>query len=162
MPGAAEPGTPDTEAHARKTLRPRVLQQVWSIDVLVVEDDEADASLIQNVLRKHPNVGAAVTSTAPDMALFELATGRMRPNLIFLDIHMPKLNGFRFLEALRGIPSMRDTPVVLLTTSRLARDVEEARASSVSQYLVKPDTYDELHNRVFAVIKQMINGSWSR
>jgi CheY-like chemotaxis protein len=146
----------------RRPAPPRPVERRWSIEVLLVEDDEADRCLILDVLKRHPHVGAAHATDAPDQILFDLAAGQYRPSLILLDIHMPKLSGFRFLEALRRIPAMRDTPVVLLTTSRLARDVEEARASSVCLYVVKPDTYEDLQARLDGVIQQAITGAWSR
>jgi CheY-like chemotaxis protein len=99
---------------------------------------------------------------APDVALFQLAQGWLRPNLILLDIHMPKLDGFTFLEALREIPRMQDTPVVLLTTSRHARDVELARERDVCSYVVKPDSYEELRARINSVVNQALTGRWSR
>lgn len=149
-------------ANQRRADRPRVAYRMWSIDILLVEDDEADRTLILDVLKRNQHVGNVHAIDAPDAALRELAHGRARPNLILLDIHMPKLNGFKFLEALRRIPAMRDTPVVLLTTSRLTRDVEQARDSTVSLYVVKPDTYTELQTRLDAVVRQAISGAWSK
>ncbi|MEJ0058741.1 MAG: response regulator [Terricaulis sp.] len=153
---------PPQTAGGRRSLPPRVVARRWNIEVLLVEDDEADRCLIFDVLKRHPHVSTAHATDAPDKVLFDLANGYVRPGLILLDIHMPKLSGFKFLEALRGIPAMRDTPVVLLTTSRLARDVEEARISSASLYVVKPDTYEELQARLDGVIEQAITGAWTR
>jgi DNA-binding response OmpR family regulator len=153
---------PNEPAAPRVRPRPQSALNVWSIEILLVEDDAADASLILDVLKRHPNVKRAVGADAPDQALFDLASGRLRPNLILLDILMPKLNGFRFLEGLRGIAEMQDVPVVMLTTSRLAKDVERARDAAVCGYIVKPDSYDELRARLDRVIKQAITGAWSR
>ena len=138
------------------------MEAAWSIDVLVVDDDEADTCLIMDVLRRHPRIGEAVSIACPDEALFLLAQGWRRPNLILLDVHMPKVNGFKFMEALREIPRLRDTAVVLLTTSRHARDVEAAAKSQARQYIVKPDDYEELAGKLDGVIKQALTGVWNR
>ena len=158
------------EAHAagseglerRPWFEPRPDQHVWSINVLLVEDDAADASLIVNILKRHPNVATAHAANAPDMVLNQLAVGQMEPDLILLDIHMPRINGFTFLERLRLIPSMANVAVVFLITSRLAKDVLAARESTASSYLIKPDTYAELQMRLDQTIKRAMSGGWSK
>jgi CheY-like chemotaxis protein len=163
MPGLGIVETSQGALHAaRRPAPPRPIERRWSIEVLLVEDDEADRCLILDVLKRHPHIGGAHAADAPDKVLFELAAGDFRPDLILLDIHMPRVNGFKFLKALRLIPAMRETPVVLLTTSRLARDVEEARARNATLYVVKPDTYEDLQARLDGVIQQAITGAWSR
>jgi len=143
-------------------FEPRPALRVWSINVLLVEDDAADTSLILNVLRRHPNVSAAHAADEPDFALRQLTEGHLRPDLVLLDIHMPRINGFGFLEAFRQIPAMQTVPVVFLTTSCLGRDVVAARHSSASFYLIKPDNYVELQTRLDGVIKRAISGVWSK
>ncbi len=132
----------------------------WTIEVLVVEDDEADRSLITDVLKRNPNVSAIHATDAPDQALVDLERGRLRPNLILLDINMPRLNGFQFLEGLRHIPSMQETDVVVLTTSALARDVKEACTNGVNLYIIKPDSHAELKSRLGTVVDQARTGTW--
>lgn len=139
----------------------RANARVWMINVLVVEDDEADSSLIVDVLRRHPSVGSIIAINAPDKALWQLGCGKFRPDLILLDIQMPKMNGFEFLEALDAIPCADTTPVVMITTSRFAHDVERARNSSVCGYIIKPETYEEWKRRVDGVVSQAITGKWS-
>jgi CheY-like chemotaxis protein len=134
----------------------------WSINVLLVEDDMADTSLILNVLRRHANVSTAHASNAPDLTLQQLAEGRMAPDLILLDIRMPKIDGFEFLDRLRHIPTMGDVPVVFLTTSRLASDVIEARHSSAVFYVIKPESYHELQSRLDGVIQKTLSGAWRK
>jgi two-component system response regulator AdeR len=136
--------------------------RTWSINVLVVEDDLADTSLILDVLRRHPSVATAHATDAPDLALRQLANGHLEPDLVLLDIRMPRLDGFEFLDRLRRIPAMFDTPVVFLTTSAFASDVIEAKHSSACSYVVKPETYEELRKRLDKVIKTLLSGAWSR
>jgi CheY-like chemotaxis protein len=141
--------------------RPHSVQSMrWTIEILVVEDDEADRSLITDVLKRNPNVSAIYATDAPDQALVDLEHDRLRPNLILLDINMPRLNGFQFLEGLRLIPNMEDTPVVVLTTSALARDVQEACTGGVSLYVVKPNSHAEFTARLGSVVNQARTGTW--
>lgn len=148
---------------ARRPLyEPKPEQRVWSINVLIVDDDAADTSLILNVLRRHPNVASTHAVDDPELALEQLASGHAKPDLLLLDIHMPRLDGFAFLNRVRRIPDMAFTPVVFLTTSCLATDVIEARHSSASFYVIKPDTYLELNTRLDWVVKRAVSGAWSK
>jgi two-component system response regulator AdeR len=137
-------------------------RRAWNVNVLLVEDDPADTGLILNVLNRHPLVAAVSAADAPDIALIQLESGHLKPDLILLDIHMPKINGFQFLERLRRIKAMAETPVVFLTTSCLINDVMEARRGSANLYVVKPNTREELQERLDAVIRRAISGGWGR
>jgi CheY-like chemotaxis protein len=139
--------------------RPR---RVWALNVLLVDDDAADTTLILNVLKRHPNVSTALATDAPEFVLRQLAAGRqMKPDLVLLDIHMPRLDGFGFLEALRGIPAMANVPVVFLTTSCLSSDVAKTRGSSALLYVIKPESYLELQSRLNGVLRRAASGRWS-
>jgi DNA-binding response OmpR family regulator len=74
---------------------------------------------------------------------------------------MPKMNGFAFRTALDELAHARRVPVVFLTTSGFARDVEHARDAGACGYIVKPESFDELRRRVDVAIKQAISGKWS-
>jgi len=134
----------------------------WSINVLLVEDDEADTEIILNVLKRHPQVSSTLACNQPVALLGQLTMGRLRPDLILLDIHMPRVDGFKFLEALREIPAMVSVPVVFLTTSALSDDARRAAQSTAASYIIKPDTYQELHTRLDDAIKRAISGLWGR
>ncbi|MBV9511733.1 MAG: response regulator [Caulobacteraceae bacterium] len=121
----------------------------------MVEDDAADSSLILNALLRHPNVSAAHAADSPDVALRQLASGFLTPNLVLLDIHMPRMDGFQFLTKLRRIPGLDRVPVVFLTTSALAKDVVGARDSTALTYIVKPDNFAGLRSRLDAVIRRV-------
>jgi CheY-like chemotaxis protein len=130
---------------------------MWSIDVLVVEDDAADSNLILGALKRHPKVASAHAADTPHLALRQLAAGAMKPDLVLLDIHMPRLDGFEFLDALRKVPAMAQVPVVFVTTSARAMDVVSAKLSSASLYVVKPDSFIELQTRLDGVIKRLFS-----
>lgn len=65
------------------------------------------------------------------------------PGLILVDVRMPAMNGFDVVHALKQIESLaHETPIAMLTTSRLDADRERALALGCSGYLVKPETTD--------------------
>jgi len=142
----------------RPSPRPGLSLNVWRVNVLLVEDDAADSELIQRALKRHPDIGTVTVHSSPIDALDQLHVPAYRPTLILLDIHMPKIDGFQFLELMREIPEMADVPVVFLTTSRSVRDVEGARGSTACGYLIKPDRYEELEAALHNLLKQAVAG----
>jgi two-component system response regulator AdeR len=142
-------------------FEPRSPNRTWSLNVLLIDDDVADTCLILNVLKRHPQVSAAHATDAPEFALRQLSMGRLKPDLVLLDIHMPKVSGFIFLREMRQIPSQAQVPVVFLTTSRLESDVIQARDATASSYVIKPESYLELQARLNGVVRQAAAGRWS-
>ena len=137
----------------------RVRRQVSGFDVLVVDDDPADSALILSALNRNPQVTSARATSAPEFALRQfMSGGALRPDLVLLDIHMPRLDGFAFLAAMRRNPVMAKVPVVFLTTSSLASDVARTQNSSAALYVLKPDSSAELQARINGVIRLAARG----
>jgi CheY-like chemotaxis protein len=61
-----------------------------------------------------------------------------RPNLILLDLNMPRMDGREFLAAIKQLPDLRDIPVVVLTTSEVERDVVASYDLGAAGYITKP------------------------
>ncbi|MDB5470525.1 MAG: sensor signal transduction histidine kinase [Caulobacter sp.] len=111
--------------------------------MLVVEDNEADAYLIQRVLSRHPMVGRVVRAIDGGMAEEMIARGEVTPNLAFIDLYMPRKNGFDLLMALAG-RAERGFTMVVLTSSNLPTDGLRSRLRGAAQVIVKPDTVEQL------------------
>ncbi|MBV9993897.1 MAG: response regulator [Caulobacteraceae bacterium] len=141
-------------------LVPQPARSMVGVRVLLVDDDPADSSLVMDILKRHPRVSMARATDSPTFALREIESGRLTADLILLDIHMPRMDGFEFLEQIRELPHMAQVPVVFLTTSRLRRDVAKAKRSSASMYLVKPDEYFDLQAGLNGVIRRAALGRW--
>src|SRR5580700_8521537 len=80
-----------------RQFEPRSLIRTWSLNVLLIDDDLADTCLILSALKRHPQVSAAHATDAPEFALRQFEAGRLKPDLVLLDIHMPKVSGFTVL-----------------------------------------------------------------
>ena len=66
----------------------------------------------------------------------------LRPELVLADIYMPGKNGYDVCAEMKGDPALHEIPVVMLTSSRESRDVEECYALGVNSYIVKPVDFE--------------------
>jgi len=113
------------------------------VDILLIEDSVADARLIKETLLdtgiKH-SLNYSVDGEEALMYLREcLMTDETRiPDLVVLDLNMPKVNGHQFLELMRKEPALEDVPVIVLTVSQDEEDVAKALHLGMNYYLRKP------------------------
>jgi len=101
--------------------------------ILLVEDDETLASVYKQRLElegfevQHVNNGENALEAAM----------RFAPELILLDVMMPKLNGFDVLDILRNTPQTRNIRIIMLTALSQPKDAERAKELGVDDFLVK-------------------------
>jgi CheY-like chemotaxis protein len=118
--------------------------------ILLVEDDRFLRRACEASLRQR---GFAVT-VAPDG---EEALRQVRaevPDLILLDLLMPKITGVEVLRTLRAEEPTRDVPVLILSNSSREQDIEEIRSLGVTDYLVKANlSLQELGDRVARILE---------
>lgn len=67
-----------------------------------------------------------------------------RPDLVLLDLNMPRMNGHETLAALREIDALRNLPVIIYSTSRVDEDVNRAYRGGANAYIAKPDSFEAL------------------
>ncbi len=112
------------------------------IEILLVEDSPGDVRLTREALReaKVANVLHVVSDGEAAIALLRGARGRPRliPDLILLDLNLPKVDGREVLAAIKSDDALRGIPVVVLTTSDADTDVLRAYDLHCNCYLVKP------------------------
>ncbi len=103
--------------------------------VLYIEDNEANLSLVQHILAQREDIDL-FTET---LAIPGLRTARaLRPDLILLDINLPDMNGMDVLKQLRECTDTRDIPVVAVSANAFPADVEAATRSGFRAYITKP------------------------
>ena len=110
------------------------------IRVLVIDDSKTIRRTAENLLSR---AGCDVM-TASDG--FE-ALGKLidyRPNLVFVDVMMPRLDGYHTCALIKNNASLRDTPVIMLSSKDGLFDRARGRLVGAEQYLAKPFTRDEL------------------
>lgn len=123
-------------------------------EILLVEDDQADQELTRIALRQARIynelrvIGDGETALAYLRGEGEHAQ-RPRPDLVLLDINLPRVGGLDVLEAVKRDEDLRTIPVVMLSGSRAGEDIDAAYRHYANSYIVKPVEFSELH-RVLA------------
>lgn len=115
--------------------------------ILIVEDDEFLRSLIAKRLEKSGfQVDAAVDGESG-----LVKTAEIRPNLILLDLLLPGVNGFEFMERFNKDESIKNIPVIVFSNLGQKEDIEKAKSLGVVDYLIKANfTLDELVAKINA------------
>jgi len=126
------------------------------IEILLVEDNQEDAELTLRALRKH-NLANRV-KVIPDgeeamdyiFAEGEYADREMsyKPRVIFLDLKLPKVSGNEILKRIKSDERTKQIPVVVLTSSREEKDLEECYENGANSFIVKPVDFDKFFNSV--------------
>lgn len=104
--------------------------------ILLVEDNETDLWLFQEAFQALSIEHELEIARDGERALHRLQDGEP-PDLILLDINMPKLDGFEVLSAIRAHPKLCLLPVIMLSSSRDPRDVRRAHELGANSYLCK-------------------------
>jgi CheY-like chemotaxis protein len=111
------------------------------IDLLVIDDDDVTAEMVMRALR-NVQCEFRIVEARDGQEGLEILRGQSdrtirRPYLILLDLNMPRMNGFEFLEAVRGDGDLRASVIFILTTSDSDRDLTRAYHEHVAGYMVK-------------------------
>ncbi|NLR75700.1 response regulator [Leeia aquatica] len=113
-----------------------------NLDILLVEDDDVAAEAVLRSLRKY-NLNCTVVLAEDGQVALDILRGQhpersiKRPMLVLLDLNMPRLNGFEFLEETRNDPDLSNLIVFILTTSDADTDKTRAYHHHVAGYMVK-------------------------
>jgi two-component system, chemotaxis family, response regulator Rcp1 len=129
-------------------------------NVLLVEDSPGDVRLTQEAFHDaNPSVQLhVVTDGVEAMSFLRREGGRVnapRPDIILLDLNLPKMDGREVLAHIKGDASLKTIPTVILTTSEAATDVAKSYQLQANCYLTKPVQLD-----VFESVVKSINDFW--
>lgn len=145
-----------TDAHHQKPARPAAdplasLQALADLDatdqqasILIVDDNPQNLELLQAYLE---DLGLPVRTARDGIeALQEIA--QQQPDIVLLDIMMPRMSGFQACAKIKAAPETRDIPVIMVTALNEVGDVERAVESGADDFLTKPVNRLELITRV--------------
>ena len=127
-----------------------------SIEILLVEDNPGDVRLTKEALKEGKVANLInVAIDGMDAVAFLKRAGKYanapRPDLILLDLNLPKKNGREVLAEIKMDPELKHIPVVILTTSQAERDIIETYNLHANCYITKPVDLDQFINVVKSI-----------
>lgn len=144
--GAAVPETPASPFDAA----PEYPQFPSETRVLLMEDSEINQLIME---RFFSHVGIALHVAANGEDGLRLARA-VRPDIIILDMHMPRLSGREVIVQIRKDPDLAHIPVIAISADAFHEQQAEAKSAGVNEYLIKPIEFDRLYNVIDHYIRE--------
>lgn len=119
-----------------------------SLNILLIEDDAIEVMKFHRVLKTMELNHKVIEAGNGEEALAILREQEIIPDIIILDLNMPRLNGLEFLSILKEDQILKYIPSIILTTSNNHRDVLECYRIGIAGYLLKPLKYEEYVERI--------------
>jgi two-component system, response regulator len=127
--------------------------------ILLVEDDEFDRELMFRALKNYGNLKVQLAHDGEEATkiIGEGDEPKVRdwsglPQLIFLDLKLPKVDGLEILVAIKGSPMTRHIPVVVLSSSTRSDDVARSYLAGANSYVQKPVSFEHFENLLAQVV----------
>ena len=126
-----------------------------SLRILLVEDSPSDVRLIREALRDTPvpvHIDVARDGIEATDYLHHAEMGlESRPDLILLDLNLPRKNGREVLAEIKAAPNLKQIPVLVMTSSRSDDDVAQAYSLNANCYITKPADLQQYQHVVRAI-----------
>ncbi len=119
-----------------------------SLNILLIEDDIIEVMKFNRVLKTLGLNHKIIEANNGEEALSILKDKEIIPDVIFLDLNMPKINGIEFLQILKADDYLKYIPAIILTTSNNHKDVLECYKIGIAGYVLKPLKYDDYVERI--------------
>ena len=125
------------------------------LKILLVEDSPSDVRLIREALKETP-VPVQITVAQDGVEAMDYlhsteAGGCVRPDLVLLDLNLPRKNGREVLAEIKSSPNLKQIPVLVMTSSRADEDIAQAYSLNANCYITKPGDLQEYINVVRAI-----------
>lgn len=127
------------------------------VSIFYLDDDADDRLLFEEALTEvNENVELTALEDSDEL-LYILENPPPTPNLIFVDLNMPRKNGYQILKEIKANNSFKKLPVLILTTSSEKTVIENARSLGADAFITKPSNFNSLK----AILKQCLSLNWS-
>jgi len=118
--------------------------------VLVIDDEEPIRLLVKMSLMRMDANTQVIMADNPIEAIKIAET--QKPDLVISDLSMPDMSGIDLCSVLKTNPATQDIPFILLTGSSKTGDIDKAYAAGISDYILKPISYDRFSSKVSQVL----------
>lgn len=126
--------------------------------VVIIDDDSEDQEVFIDAVKEVDNSVLCLTFSDGEEALKIMkADGLEVPQLIFLDLNMPRFSGKQCLAELKKIKKLNSTPIIIYSTSTDIRDINETIRLGASHFLTKPFKFDDLRKSLSDILAKKWN-----
>ncbi|MFV8226493.1 response regulator [Christiangramia aquimixticola] len=122
------------------------------LNILFIEDDEIEVMKLTRTLKRMEEKHIVKNAHNGEVALDILEKKDQLPDIILLDLNMPKINGIEFLRILKKDETLKYIPTIVLTTSNNRSDVKECFNIGISGYIIKPLKYEDYVSKLTSVL----------
>jgi len=123
-----------------------------TLSILLVEDDPDDIELMHDALKENNIQFSLETIKQGDAVLPYLENTAPKPDVIVLDLNLPKMHGREVLKGIKSNPHTSNIPVIILTTSSVKKEMDYCIQNGASQYLIKPVTMQGFTDTVNSIV----------
>lgn len=118
------------------------------MNILFIEDDTIETMKLQRTVSKLESKHEITEAKNGEEALEILKSDADLPDVIFLDLNMPRMSGIEFLKILKEDEVMRYLPTIILTTSENRVDLLECYRLGIAGYVLKPLKYEDYESKI--------------
>lgn len=124
-----------------------------NIDILLADDDPADCLLFKEALEELPISAHLTIVNNGEQVIEEISKkGRKLPDVLFLDLNMPRKNGFASLGEIKRNPALEKLPVIIFSTSSNLEVVDKVFRDAAHYYICKPGDFSELKQVIYQAL----------
>jgi CheY-like chemotaxis protein len=125
------------------------------MNILIVDDDEDDRFLLTEALNEvRSDVDCFTTGNGEEALRLLRLRACPKPEIIFLDLNMPRINGMQCLRELKRDEQLQNIPVVVYTTSKSPTDLEQTLKTGAYYFLTKPSSFKGLCEKLTKIINE--------
>lgn len=122
------------------------------LHILLIEDHTIEVLKFKKTV-SYSEIEHTISEAQDAASALEILEASNLPDLILLDLNMPKMNGKEFLTILKKNKRLRHIPIVILTTSDNQKDLEECFSIGISGYVLKPLKYKDYQAKIESVLQ---------
>lgn len=139
-----------TKVVKKTTVVKKTVLKVGKKTILIVEDDEVLLRALYLLFHE----GEFTIASATDGETALRMTERLKPEIVLLDLLLPKMNGFDYLKDMKANPAVQNTPVIILSNLGDKESIEKAKGLGAMDYFIKSDTdLSILYDKVKKLLK---------
>lgn len=133
------------------------------INVYLADDDSDDRTFFSDALKEIPiKTQVAEFNNGVDLMADLVSDNEVRPDVIFLDLKMPMMDGFECLADIRELSQYADTPIIIYSTSYHPKEITRLKEMGASLYLQKPSSYNQLKTLLHKCLSYIKNTSQNK